>query len=123
LRARHLVQLDFESAFDRVDAIVSPGATTPAPRIRPVPDPIFEGGDLAWLEGLARNFLVYNLTGLPALVAPSGFSADGLPLSVQIAAPPLREDTCLRLAHVLQQATDHHLRQPPGVIPRRVSQR
>jgi aspartyl-tRNA(Asn)/glutamyl-tRNA(Gln) amidotransferase subunit A len=114
LRARHLVQLDFETAFARVDAIVSPGATTPAPRIRPVPDPIFEGGDLAWLEGLARNFLIYNLTGLPALVAPSGFSAEGLPLSVQIAAPPLREHTCLRLAYVLQQATDHHLRQPPA---------
>jgi Asp-tRNA(Asn)/Glu-tRNA(Gln) amidotransferase A subunit family amidase len=117
LRARHLVQLDFEAAFEGVDAIVSPGATTPAPRITPVPDPIFEGGDLAWLEGLARNFLVYNLTGLPALVAPSGFSADGLPLSVQIAAPPLRETTCLRLAHVLQEATDYHLRRPPSPGP------
>src|SRR5258708_11388391 len=32
LRARHLVQQDFHNAFADVDVVVSPGATTPAPR-------------------------------------------------------------------------------------------
>jgi aspartyl-tRNA(Asn)/glutamyl-tRNA(Gln) amidotransferase subunit A len=115
LRARTLVQHDFELAWEHVDVIASPATPTPAVRLRPELDPVFTQGDRAWLESIARNLLVHNVTGMPALVMPSGWSADGLPLGVQIAAPPLAEARCLRLALAHQAATDHHLRVPAGL--------
>ena len=50
----------------------------------------------------------------PALVVPCGFSrAEGLPLSLQIAAAPFAESLVLRIGHAYQQATDWHERRPP----------
>jgi aspartyl-tRNA(Asn)/glutamyl-tRNA(Gln) amidotransferase subunit A len=54
----------------------------------------------------------FNLTQQPALSVPCGFTADGLPVGLQLVAPQYREDSCLRAAHAFQQATDH-LKRPP----------
>jgi aspartyl-tRNA(Asn)/glutamyl-tRNA(Gln) amidotransferase subunit A len=55
----------------------------------------------------------FSVGGLPALAIPCGFSrAEGLPLSLQIAAAPMAEATLLRIAHAYQQATDWHRRHP-----------
>ena len=55
----------------------------------------------------------FSVGGLPALNIPCGFSRrEGLPLSLQIAAAPMAEDTVLRVAHAFQQATDWHHRHP-----------
>ncbi len=54
----------------------------------------------------------FNLTQQPALVLGCGFSARGLPLALQLVAPPYREDLCLRAGHAYQQITDWHLRRP-----------
>ena len=55
----------------------------------------------------------FSVGGLPALTIPCGFSrAEGLPLSLQIAAAPMQEATVLRIAHAYQQATDWHRRHP-----------
>jgi aspartyl-tRNA(Asn)/glutamyl-tRNA(Gln) amidotransferase subunit A len=55
-----------------------------------------------------------SLAGLPALSVPCGFTADGLPVGLQLIAPPLREDLLLQVAHAYQQVTDWHLRRPPA---------
>jgi aspartyl-tRNA(Asn)/glutamyl-tRNA(Gln) amidotransferase subunit A len=49
----------------------------------------------------------FNLTQQPALSVPCGFTADGLPVGLQLVAPQFREDLCLRAAHAFQQATGH----------------
>jgi aspartyl-tRNA(Asn)/glutamyl-tRNA(Gln) amidotransferase subunit A len=57
----------------------------------------------------------FSVGGLPAIAIPCGFSrAEGLPLSLQIAAAPFAEAMVLRIAHAYQQATDWH-RQHPNV--------
>jgi aspartyl-tRNA(Asn)/glutamyl-tRNA(Gln) amidotransferase subunit A len=98
---RVLVSQELDGAFSRVDAIVTPATPTPAPRITPTADPLFDGGDEVWLERIARNFLIANVTGAPALVVPVG-AVGGLPIAVQVLAPPNREDTCLRVGRLLQ---------------------
>jgi aspartyl-tRNA(Asn)/glutamyl-tRNA(Gln) amidotransferase subunit A len=55
----------------------------------------------------------FSLTGIPALVMPSGFSKNGLPLSFQIAGRPFDEATVLRAGHAYQSITDWHTRRPP----------
>jgi len=55
----------------------------------------------------------WNLTGLPAVAVPCGFSSDGLPLSMQIIGRPFAEATVLKVADAYQRLTDWHLRVPP----------
>jgi aspartyl-tRNA(Asn)/glutamyl-tRNA(Gln) amidotransferase subunit A len=55
---------------------------------------------------------VFNYTGQPAIAFPSGFSARGLPLSVQLAGRPFAEAMVLRAAYAYQGVTDWHIRHP-----------
>jgi aspartyl-tRNA(Asn)/glutamyl-tRNA(Gln) amidotransferase subunit A len=65
----------------------------------------------------------FNCTGGPALAVLCGFTADGLPLSLQLAGRPFDDATVLRAGHAFEQATGLHNRRPalkdgaaPGAI-------
>ncbi|QGG97025.1 amidase [Actinomarinicola tropica] len=89
-----------------VDVLLVPGWPTPALRAddmspeRMVSSPSFTGQ--------------WNLTGLPGLTLPSGFSSEGLPLSIQLVGPAFSEDLLCRVGDAYQRATDWHLRVPPS---------
>jgi aspartyl-tRNA(Asn)/glutamyl-tRNA(Gln) amidotransferase subunit A len=55
----------------------------------------------------------FNMTQQPAASVPCGFTADGLPVGLQIVGPRHADDAVLAAAHAFQQATDWHLRVPP----------
>jgi amidase len=88
--------------FAEVDILVSPVAAGPAP---------FHGQPPAGLPreeyGRYRAFDFVHLiaiAGLPAASVPVG-SEDGLPVGVQVAGPPFREDLVVSVAGVLESAT------------------
>ena len=56
-----------------------------------------------------------NLAGIGGISIPCGFSSAGLPIGLQLQAPPFEEERLLRAAHMFQQATDWHRRCPPLV--------
>lgn len=97
LRARSRVQHDLDAAFERVDVLV----TAATPISAPDPATFFDDGDRLWLDKVARNFLPFNVTGHPALVAPVGFDEDR-PAAVQIIAPHHADARCLRVGDALQ---------------------
>jgi len=105
-QVRTLLRRDFEEAFRACDVLATPTA----------PEPAFALGERA--GDPLRMYLsdVYtvsaNLAGLPALSLPCGL-AGGLPVGLQLLAPPLEEATLLRVADAYQRRTDHHLRRPP----------
>lgn len=106
-RYRRQLRAEFIQAFEQVDVIVSPTMPWEAPR----EDPAVTGG-----EGMAeaRRTAPYNLTGLPAITVPCGFGPAGLPLGLQIVAPPMAEALLLRVAHAYERRTDWHTQHPPG---------
>jgi aspartyl-tRNA(Asn)/glutamyl-tRNA(Gln) amidotransferase subunit A len=98
--------------FDDVDVLVTPATPTAAPRIAGDIDPMFADGDRMWLEAVARDLMLWNLLGLPAAVAPAGFTDDGRPLAVQVVGPPFGERRVLGAVAAYQAATRHHVAAP-----------
>jgi aspartyl-tRNA(Asn)/glutamyl-tRNA(Gln) amidotransferase subunit A len=87
-----------------VDVLATPTAPKPATPFSAAHDPSF---------GFPRsNMPPFNLTGQPTLALPCGFSASGLPLSLQLAGRPFEEATVLRLGAAYERATEWHRRHP-----------
>ena len=110
-RARTWLQQNFNRAFERVDVIVSP--TLPA--FPPVVGEVWvQSGDLREhiIDASLRFNIPYDLTGLPAITVPCGFSRSGLPIGFQIAGRAFDESTILKVAHAYEQATDWHRTKP-----------
>jgi aspartyl-tRNA(Asn)/glutamyl-tRNA(Gln) amidotransferase subunit A len=94
-----------ESLFDEYDALLLP--TTP------IPAPVLEGEDaLERARQLTRFTAPFNLTGLPALSVPCGFTKDGLPIGLQIVSRAWNEAGVLRTGYAFQQATEWHTHTP-----------
>lgn len=94
-----------EILFDQFDVLILP--TTP------IAAPLLEGDDaVERARQLTRFTAPFNLTGLPALSLPCGFTKDGLPIGLQIVSRPWNESGALRAGYVYQQATEWHTRKP-----------
>ena len=59
-----------------------------------------------------------NVTGLPALMLPSGRDRHGMPTAVQLLGRPLDEATLVACGAAMQARTDHHLAMPPLTLTR-----
>jgi aspartyl-tRNA(Asn)/glutamyl-tRNA(Gln) amidotransferase subunit A len=105
LRLRARMRASVDAVLREVDLLASPTAIVAAPSFATVWDPDFP---------FARsNMPPFNMTGLPALALPCGFSPGGLPLSLQLAGRPFDEATVLRAGHAYERATEWHRRRPP----------
>lgn len=79
----------------------------------PITAPLMEGADaLEQARRLTRFTAPFNLTGLPALSMPCGFSAEGLPVGLQIVCPAWAEKRLLQAAHAYEQATQWTMKPP-----------
>ena len=103
-RLRTRLQADMADVLRRVDLLVTPTSPKPAATFAAVYDPTYETP--------RSNTGPFNMTGLPTLALPCGFSTSGLPLSMQITGRPFEEATVLRVGHTYEQATDWHKRHP-----------
>jgi aspartyl-tRNA(Asn)/glutamyl-tRNA(Gln) amidotransferase subunit A len=105
-RVRTLIRQEFDQAFERFDALVTPTSPTVPFKIgEKVDDPL-----QMYLSDVCT--LPINIAGIPAISVPAGF-ADGLPVGMQVIGKPLSEETLLRVAFAYEQATDWHKRRPP----------
>jgi aspartyl-tRNA(Asn)/glutamyl-tRNA(Gln) amidotransferase subunit A len=98
-------------SLEEVDLLVTP--TTPVPATRIGQQMVaYDGAEEPVLFAMLRCTAPFNGTYLPALSLPCGFTADGLPIGLQIAGRPFDEATVLRAGHAYEQATDWHRRVP-----------
>ena len=111
LKVRTLIRRDFEHAFSQCDLIATPTAPTTAFRLgERVSDPL-----AMYLSDICTTSA--NLAGLPAMSIPCGFDSIGLPIGLQLLAPPFAEERLLGAGHAYQGATSWH-----DEVPRLVSQ-
>ncbi|TCT02424.1 Asp-tRNA(Asn)/Glu-tRNA(Gln) amidotransferase subunit GatA [Aquabacter spiritensis] len=99
-RVRTLIKRDFDDVFAAgVDAILTP--TTPSPAFA-----IGEKTSADPVEMYLNDVftVTVNLAGLPAISVPAGFSADGLPLGLQLIGRPFEEETLFSLAQAIEEA-------------------
>ena len=97
-RVRTLLARDFEDAFRKVDAMVTPTSPTPAFKLgEKVDDPLS--------MYLADIYTVTaDLVGIPGISVPCGDSKDGLPIGMQIFTRHFDESSLFRLAHAYEHA-------------------
>jgi aspartyl-tRNA(Asn)/glutamyl-tRNA(Gln) amidotransferase subunit A len=97
-RVRALITRDFDEAFARVDAIVTPTTPTPAFKLgERVDDPLS--------MYLADIFTVTaSLAGIPGVSVPCGSNIEGLPIGLQVLGKHFDEATVLRVGHVVEHA-------------------
>jgi len=97
LQVRTLIRQEFARIFTRYDVILSPVSPTTAPRI----------GEK--ISRLANTYpgdictIPVNIAGLPALSLPYGTDSEGLPIGIQLMAPPLGEKMLFRVASALEK--------------------
>ena len=129
-RWRQLLR-SMEPVYARFDLLTAPSATGPAPRL--------DAHDTVNFWRSPSITTPFDVTGGPALTLTAGFSANRLPLGVQLAAAPFRDRLVLAAGQAFQAATDwgrhrpvleagggpaleeHAL--PPPVLPREVAMR
>ena len=104
-RIREQLCNEMATVLRTVDVLATPTTPKPATPFKLAQDPEF---------GFPRsNMPPFNLTGLPTLALPCGFSSSGLPLSLQLSGRPFEEGTVLRVGHAYERATAWHTRRPP----------
>ncbi len=108
LKVRRLIRQDFDAAFAEVDLIASPVTAEPAFKIGQMAD------DPLAMYLVDLYTVSANLAGLPGISLPCGLSKSGLPIGLQLQAPPLAEEKLLRGAQMFQAHTDWHKNKPEG---------
>jgi aspartyl-tRNA(Asn)/glutamyl-tRNA(Gln) amidotransferase subunit A len=105
LRARASLNEQIRANFSQVDLFATPTV--------PRPPEAFESMDPNE-QNLRPSFTnPFNLTGLPAISVPCGFTHGNLPVGLQLVARPFEEAALFRTAHAYEQATEWHRRRPP----------
>jgi aspartyl-tRNA(Asn)/glutamyl-tRNA(Gln) amidotransferase subunit A len=99
------------AVFSKVDVVHGPVVSFQTPTIAETD--ISTGEPAAEMLGrFVRLTRPISYLGLPVVCANAGFTKAGMPIGLQLIAPPLDEATALRAGHAFQRATDWHLRAP-----------
>lgn len=103
-RARAVLNEQIRANFAQVDVFAVPGAARP-PEAFDNMDPNE--------QNMRPSFTnPFNLTGLPAISVPCGFTDGHLPVGIQFVAPAFEETTCFQVGYAYEQATEWHTRRP-----------
>ena len=108
-KLRRLIAQDFVDAFKKCDVIMGPTSPTTAFSLGE------KAGDPVQMYLSDIYTIAVNLAGLPGMSIPAGFGEKNRPVGLQIIGNYFAEARMLNVAHQYQQATDWHMRMPPGI--------
>ena len=96
-KIRTLIKRDFEEAYEKVDAILTPTTPSAAFELGAKSDPVE-----MYMQDIFT--VTVNMAGLPGISVPAGLSADGLPLGLQLIGKAFGEEELLDIAYALEDA-------------------
>jgi len=106
LKVRRLIKEDFDKAFAECDVIAGPTSPTPAFKVgERTQDPL-----TMYLSDIYT--ISCNLAGLPGISIPCGFTKSGLPIGLQLLAPPFAEEKLLQVARMYERETQWGQQRP-----------
>jgi aspartyl-tRNA(Asn)/glutamyl-tRNA(Gln) amidotransferase subunit A len=106
-RIRSRCRAELAQVFEKIDCLALPNQNGPAPRVEDV-GPI----DTLFKHVVPEFHGPFNLTGLPTLSVPCGFSENNLPIALQIVGRPFDEVTVLRAGYTYQQQMKWYEKRP-----------
>jgi aspartyl-tRNA(Asn)/glutamyl-tRNA(Gln) amidotransferase subunit A len=110
-RARRNLEFQVAALFEEIDVLLTP--TNPcAPFTAEGPMPTEIAGQRCHGGTAALLTMFANVANLPAITVPAGLDAEGLPIGLMITTSRHREDQCLRLARLFEQAAPWPLHAP-----------
>jgi len=112
LDARRDLIEDFRRALEQVDVILAPTSPISAPRIGHSQIQVAGERETTVRAELLRLTRPANLSGLPAISIPCGFTSEGLPVGLQLMGPRWGEARLLAIARTFEEATGWHNRHP-----------
>ncbi|MEM7546209.1 MAG: amidase [Pseudomonadota bacterium] len=112
LRVRQLMQREWARIYDDIDVMIAP--SVPAAAAPTGTESMHLGGQDIPLSAVYVGLSApANITGLPAIAVPCGFTEAGLPVSFQAIGRPFAESDIIRVADAYQRITDWHEHRPP----------
>ena len=96
-KVRTLIKQDFDTAWAKVDVVLTPATPSAAFAPGEITDPV-----QMYLNDIFT--VTVNMAGLPGIAVPAGLSSEGLPLGLQLIGKPFDEETLFQTAHVIEQA-------------------
>jgi aspartyl-tRNA(Asn)/glutamyl-tRNA(Gln) amidotransferase subunit A len=112
LRLRTQMQAAWTRMFDGLDAVIAPAVAAPATRRDQVSVTWPDGSDEPVSPVFIRLSAPANVTGLPSISVPCGFSAEGLPTAFQLIGRPFQESRLFRIARAYERTADWAARAP-----------
>ena len=106
-RCRRFITSEMDNIYRRYDLMLTAN-TSAAPRI--------DKHDILSFWTSASLTTPFDVTGGPALALPCGFTADGLPLSLQVVGRPFDDATVLRAGHAFEKETGFWTARPDLTI-------
>ncbi len=107
---RRKLMKEFEEVFRKVDVLITPSTPVVAPKIGD--ETVVIGGQVrSLLDSIMKYTIPGNVTGLPSISVPCGFSS-GLPVGMQIIGPAFKEETILNFAYAFEQNNNFQGKKP-----------
>ena len=113
-RVRGLIREEMDRVLADVDVLIAPTLPIAAPPVG-AREVDIDGRAHPMRASLIRYTRPFNVSGHPAASVPCGFTADGLPIGMQVIGRSFDEATVLRVADAYQRVTDWHTRRPPSL--------
>lgn len=106
-KVQGLMRAEFVNTFKDVDLLFAPTSSIEAFKFGAF------SGDALQLDLLDYFTCPANLTGIPAVSVPCGFTKNKLPVGFQLMGPDLSEGLIFQTAYAYEQSTDWHTQHPP----------
>jgi len=106
MAVRTLIKKDFDNAFQKVDALISPVCPTlPWKLGEKINDPL----KMYLSDALT---VTVNIAGIPSLSIPAGFSKNKSPIGIQIMGKQLSESLLFQIGNAFEKQTNFYKQKP-----------